>query len=100
MSSQKTPVSVQIMDQTFHIATDASPEHAEKVAEYLNACIKEIQVKSKSISPYHATVLAALNIAEKYLNLMEKEAEFKTRVAEKSRRILGLLNSGIQAPNS
>jgi cell division protein ZapA len=92
MASKKS-VSVTILDQNFNIHTDAAPEHVQKVADFVNANLKNVVSKSKNISPYNAAILAALNIAEKYFEIKEDESRFKESVRERSKKILGLLES-------
>lgn len=96
MALTKRLVSVKILDQTFTFHTDASLERVQKVADFLSNNLKEIQNKSKGISPYSAAILAALNITEKYFSVTEKQVEFKTKVLEKSKRILGLINNEVK----
>jgi cell division protein ZapA (FtsZ GTPase activity inhibitor) len=92
MASKKT-ISVRILDQNFAIASDAPPERIKKVAEFLNKNLNEAMTKSKGASPYNAAILAALNIAEKYFDAIEEKNRLKLKVAEKSEKILGLLES-------
>ncbi len=89
----KKSVSVRIMDQDFNIATDASPERVKKISEFLNKNLQQAMLKSKSGSQYHAAIITALNITEKYFDAIEKQTELKSRVVEKSKKILGLLDN-------
>lgn len=91
MASKKT-VTVRILDQEFVINTDASPERVKKVATFLNESIKEVSSKSKSSSPYKAAILAALNITEKYFDVLEQQANLKVDVAARSKKVLELLD--------
>lgn len=92
MAAKKT-VTVRILDQALTFATDASPERVEKIAALVNQNLSSAIARSKSGSPYQAAILSALNIAEKYFEMVEKQTELKSRVAEKSKKILGLLES-------
>ncbi|MBI3557027.1 MAG: cell division protein ZapA [Deltaproteobacteria bacterium] len=94
----KKSVSVRILDQDFHITTDASPERVAKISDFLNKNLQDAVLKSKSGSQLHAAIIAALNITEKYFDAIEKQAELKTRVVEKSRKILGLLDNAGNTP--
>ena len=89
----KKSVSVRIMDQDFNITTDASPERVKKIADFLNKNLQQAMMKSKSGSQYHAAIITALNITEKYFDAIEKQTELKSRVSEKSKKILGLLDN-------
>lgn len=89
----KKSVTVKILDQNFNIHTDASPDQVERIAEFVNKNIQQALMKSKSGSPFNAAVLAVLNITEKYFDAIEKQQDLKSRVAEKSKKILGLLET-------
>lgn len=91
--ASKNSVTVTILDQNFVINTDASPERVKKIAEFLNQTLLQLQLKSKNVSPHNAAILAALNITEKYFDALEQKSELQTRVSEKSKKILDLLDS-------
>jgi len=92
MAAKKT-VTVKILDQLFTMSTDASPEKVEKISGFLNQTLEDIKVatKSKSLSPYQMAVLAALNITGQYIDALERQSDFRSKVTEKSKKILGLL---------
>ena len=96
----KKKVSVEILDQKFNITTDASPERVQQIADFVDERIKQVAVRSKNASPFNSAVLAALNIAEMYFDAVEREAELKTRVVQKSKKILGLLDQAGGGPNA
>lgn len=87
----KKSVTVRILDQNFNITTDASSDRVERVAEFLNKSFKQALTKSKNGSQYNAAVIAALNITEKYFDALEEQSALKSKVAEKSKKILALL---------
>lgn len=96
MASKKS-VSVKILDQTFNISTDASPERVKKIAEFLSKNLSSAMSKTKNASPYNAAIIAAMNITEKYFDAIEKQTELKATVSERSKKILKLLEtSGTQ----
>ena len=97
MASKKS-VTVRVLDQSFMINTDASPERVKKVADFLTKNLEQVALRSKNVSPYNAAILAALNIAEKYFDAIEKQSVFKSTVATKSKKIMGLLDSADDAP--
>jgi cell division protein ZapA (FtsZ GTPase activity inhibitor) len=91
--AQKNSVTVRILDQNFVISTDASQERVSQIAEFVSQNLEQALSKSKGVSPYNAAILAALNIAEKYFDALEKRKAFQTEVSEKSKKILGLLDN-------
>lgn len=90
---RKRSVSVQILDQVFHINTDASAERVEKIAHFLTENLQTILSKSKVPSPYYAAVLAALNITEKYFEALERQELLLKNFKEQSEKVLGLLEN-------
>lgn len=97
----KKPVPVKILDQTFMLSTDSSEERVKKVAQYVNETLTEAQAKNKkNPSPYNNAVLTALNIAEKYYDLLDRHAQLKQQISERSKKIMGLLDSVRPGPNA
>lgn len=92
MASKKS-VSVKILDQTFNISTDASPERVKKIADFLSKNLSTVMSKTKNASPYTAAIIAAMNITEKYFDALEKQTELKSTVSERSKKILKLLET-------
>lgn len=91
--SAKNSVPVKILDQTLNITTDASPERLEKIVDFVSRTMDEIQSKSKKSTPYTASLLTALIVAEKYFDALDRQSQLKKQVSEKSQKILGLLDS-------
>lgn len=94
MASKKSvSASVKILGQSFKINTDAPPEQVQKIADFLNKNLADVMSKSKSITPYNAAILAALNITEKYFAAVEDQSRFKDSIRQRSKKVLGLLDS-------
>lgn len=75
------------------ISTDASPERVKKIADFVNENLKLITEKAKTTVPYNAAILAALNIAEKYFDVLEKQSQLKTNVMQRSKKLMELLDA-------
>lgn len=73
----RQPVEVQIMGQTFSVASDDGEEHVRRVAQYVDEKMREVTAGGRVASSFSAAVLAALNIASEYQKLREE----KTRIA-------------------
>lgn len=67
-------VKVMIFNKEYSIVGEDSAEHIEKVAKYVDDAIKDAYYSSKNNSKISPVILAALNIADKYLK--EKENHF------------------------
>jgi cell division protein ZapA (FtsZ GTPase activity inhibitor) len=96
MASKKS-VTVSILDQSLTITTDADPERVEKICDFVTKNLKQVMSKSKTLSPHKAAIVAALNIAEKYFEAVDRKNEFKADVSARSKKILNLLESSEQS---
>ncbi|QZA32431.1 cell division protein ZapA [Hydrogenibacillus sp. N12] len=76
----KEPISTQvsIFGETYMLKGTAPPEHLRRVAEYVDAKMKEIARRNDRLDHKKTAVLAALNIADELMRL-ERE---RTEVAE------------------
>ena len=96
----KRRVRVQVDGKSFTLVGDATEEHMEAVANYVNE--KMIEVRRSTVAGMDAAlayVLTAINVADDYLNLLEgtteqtqiekiQELERKLAAAEREKRAL------------
>ena len=62
MSGKKTTTRVTILNEEYTIRTDTSPEHANEVANYLDALIRKVLASGAVVESSRAVVLAALQV--------------------------------------
>lgn len=65
-------VEVHILGQKYLIKGDASPEHIQQLAEYVDARLREVYQTSAHITPLKAVILASLNIADELHRLKDE----------------------------
>ncbi len=71
----KRAVEVKILGQTFTVASDERDDHLRKVAEMVDAKMRELAGGPRAVTTANVAILAALNIASEYQKLMdEREA--------------------------
>ena len=62
MTSKKHTARVSILNEEYAIRTDATPEHARAVAQYLDQAIRKVMSSGAVVESNRAVVLAALQI--------------------------------------
>jgi cell division protein ZapA len=88
---------VRILGQRYKIRSDEGEEYIHGLAQYVNDQIAEVQRSSKTVATHNVTILAALNIADRYLKLREKNAHLRQEVQERVRRAMKLIRAGEMA---
>ncbi|MBI3399468.1 MAG: cell division protein ZapA [Deltaproteobacteria bacterium] len=72
-------VEVNILEQKLLVKSEDGEEHVKKIADYLNSKIEEVKQKSKAVSTLNVALLAAMNIADDYLETKEKLIKLEGR---------------------
>ena len=78
----KRQVEVKIMGQSFTVASDEGEAHLRRVAELVDAKMRELAVGARTVSTASVAILAALNIASEYQKLRD-EQEFVQHAIER-----------------
>ncbi len=98
MSSDQTPVTIQILDKEFRIACPAGEEDALRAsATFLNNRIKEVRASGKAIGPDRVTIMAALNLAHECLSQRIEHEEYSNHIQSKVRRLHKRIDSAIRS---
>lgn len=74
----KKNVEVKILGQSYLIKTDTSEDYLQKVANFVDAQMKEILKTTTGISSTNLAVLTALNIADLFFKLKAEKDNFET----------------------
>ncbi len=87
-----TPVNVRIFGEEYHIRSKDDPEYVQRVADYLDAKMREVSGGGTSTLPISkVAILAGLNIADELLRLKETgqtESDKINRVLDDLIRVL------------
>lgn len=92
----KSVVRIEILGREYTIKSNEGEERVKKVAAYLNQKIKEITGATPAISTLNIAILVALNIANEYLDLLEKQKNLDKEVAAKAGRLTELIQEAIK----
>lgn len=72
--SAKRGVAVQILGQEYRIKSDGSADQIRRAAELLTETMEKLRGRSSTIDTLDNVILAALNIANRYLSLRDDAA--------------------------
>ena len=75
MTTKKTVVKVRIVGEEYSLRSEASPEHAQAVAAYVDQAIRKIIAGSNMVESHKAAILAALQITDELFKAREQAAE-------------------------
>jgi len=88
------PVKVKILDNEYLIRSDEKdPEKVYKIAEYVNKKIKEIDDSSEGLSDKKTVILAALNIAGDYFQVLKERDDLLITVRKRSEALIYNIDS-------
>lgn len=83
----------------FSVRTDAKPKYVRELAAYVEEKMSEAQGsgKGKGVSTQTLVMLAAMSIADEFLQLQAEQKDLKRAVRERSQRILDTLEREAQS---
>ncbi len=88
-------VDIELLGQTYTLRTEAEEGQVRAAAELVRAKVGEYQAAMRSNIKLNVAVLAALDIANEYLQLKETHWELKNRLEERARRIIDAIEAEI-----
>ena len=75
MSQSKNVVRVTIVGDEYSLRSEATQEHAEAVAAYVDSAIRKVMSSASMMEPQKAAILAALQITDELFTARENLAE-------------------------
>jgi len=86
---------VEILGREYTIRSDQGEERVRNIAEYVNQKIKEVSEATKTVSTLNLAILAAMNIANDYFEVLEGQKNLARAIESKSNRLIELIRSKI-----
>lgn len=83
---------VQIAGQRYTIKSDADEAYVHELAKLVDTQIKAVQDKSKSTPLHSQVVLAALNLADSYMQEQHRLRNLRKQVREKTKKLLDFVD--------
>ncbi len=88
-------VKVTIFGQEYTIRGDASPEHIQQLAEYIDGKMRDISSQASSSSPMQVAILMALNVVDEYFQLKNLKQGMDGAIEKKTMELISMLDEGI-----
>jgi cell division protein ZapA len=83
VATTKDGIRVMIYDQEYHMKGELDAEYIEKLAQFLDAKMRSIAGRTRTVDSLRVAVLAGLNIADEYHQLKTKYESTTREVDEK-----------------
>jgi cell division protein ZapA len=98
ISNKEQKVRVSIFGEEYSVIGHADREYILRVADLVDRKMREIAMASKNKSPNRIAVLTALNLAGELLEIKEKTESDLSKVENRAKNILELLDSKLSEP--
>jgi cell division protein ZapA len=92
----KNLVRVEILGREYVVKSDEGEERVKKIAAYVNQKIKEISESTKTVSTLNAAILAAMNIANDYYQIMEEKKDYRQDYVSKAEHLIAMIDDRIK----
>ena len=92
----KNLVRVEILGREYVVKSDEGEERVKKIAAYVNQKIKEISESTQTVSTLNAAILAAMNIANDYFQVMEAKKTYRQDYESKAEHLIAMIDDRIK----
>ena len=86
-------VTVKILDQEYLIKSEENEEQVHKIAEYVNEKLREIKDNAQDLSEKKMAILAALNIANEFFQLLKDRDKQSSNIRQRARTLIYQIDS-------
>jgi len=83
MSKEPQSIRVVIYDQEYFMRGDLNREYIEKLAQYLDAKMRSIAERTRTVDTLRVAMLAALNVADEYHQMKARYEEVTQHMDQK-----------------
>ena len=89
------PVKIRILDHEYLVKTEEDKERVDRIAEYVNKKLKEIESNTEGLSEKKTAILVALNIASDYFQLLKERDEMSANIRQRTEALIYNIDSVI-----
>jgi cell division protein ZapA len=89
------PVKVRILDREYLVTSEEDQEEVQRIAEYVNEKLREVQNNTEGLSDKKTAILAALNIASEYFQLLKEQDDLLSRLRQRTELLIHNIDSVI-----
>ena len=86
-------IKVKIYDQEYVIKSDENEEQLNRIADYVNDKLKEIQDNTEGLSEKKMAILVALNIASEYFQAIKEHDKLSVNIRQRTEALLNNIDS-------
>ena len=86
-------VKVRVFDHEYVVKSGEDDEQVSRIAEYVNEKLGEIKDNNMELSEKKIVILAALNIASEYFQLLNERDELLTRLQQRTEALIYNIDS-------
>ncbi len=87
------PVKVRILDREYLVTSEEGQEQVQRIAEYLNEKLREVQDNTEGLSEKKTAILAALNIASEYFQVLKDQDDLLARLRQRTELLIHNIDS-------
>ena len=87
------PVKVRILDREYLVSSEEDQEQVQRIAEYVNEKLREVQDNTEGLSEKKTAILAALNIASEYFQLLKEQDDLLSRLRQRTELLIHNIDS-------
>ncbi|HCU24658.1 MAG TPA: hypothetical protein DF383_06555 [Deltaproteobacteria bacterium] len=91
----KKTFEVTLFNQKFQLKSESDEHYVQRVADYVNQKLFDIQEKTKSVSSLNVALLAALNIADDFFKMKHERKDKVHQARGKIRELIALVERQI-----
>jgi cell division protein ZapA len=77
-------IKVEIYNQTYNIRSDGDNEYIHRLAEYVDAKMRDVTSGTYTVDSHKVAILAALHIADELHQLRSQQEELDSQLAQRS----------------
>ena len=82
---------ITVMGREFRIRSDSSQEHLQRVAEYVDECVRDVADGQRHVALQNVLLLTALHMADELFRLRGREEAMREALRMQSRDLLARL---------
>ncbi len=86
-------VKVRILDHEYYVRSEDDEEEIYRIAEYVSEKLREIQENTEGLSEKKTAILAALNIASEYFQLLKERNDLAAKLGQRTEALIHHIDS-------
>jgi cell division protein ZapA len=87
------PVKVRILVREDRVTSEEDQEQVQRIAEYVNEKLGEVRDSTEGLSEKKTAILAALNIASEYFQLLKEQDDRLARLRQRTELLIHNIDS-------